>query len=175
MQQESNRGLAAARHPPDVPVPIRPVAHDDEEEVVRSAADSRTRPPRGVERTNLDGVAVEVRTLQNDAGTLAITAFISPYITDRNAVRRLHDEAGLTFLEVYVDAPIAVCEARDPKGMYKRARAGAIKGFTGIDDPYEAPEKPELVVKTALLSVETSVAECLALLDRRGLLLAPRP
>ena len=116
----------------------------------------------------------EVAKLFADAGTLAITAFISPYIADRDRVRALHDEAKLAFLEVYVDAPIDVCEARDPKGMYKKARAGVIKGFTGIDDPYEAPKDPELVLKTGELSVEESVAACLKLLEARGLLLPRR-
>jgi adenylylsulfate kinase len=116
----------------------------------------------------------EVAKLFADAGTLAITAFISPYIVDRDHVRALHDEAKLTFLEVFVDAPIDVCEARDPKGMYKKARAGIIKGFTGIDDPYEAPKQPELVLKTGELTVEESVASCFALLKARDLLLPAR-
>lgn len=116
----------------------------------------------------------EVSKLFADAGVLSLTAFISPYRADRELVRRLHDDAGLKFLEIYVDAPIAVCETRDPKGMYKRARAGLLKGFTGVDDPYEAPEKPELVLKTGELSVVQSVEECLSFLEVQGLLLAPR-
>jgi len=103
-----------------------------------------------------------------DAGTIAITAIISPYAADRDAIRALHDEAKLAFLEVYVDAPIAVCESRDPKGMYKQARAGLIRGFTGIDDPYEPPSHPELVLKTGELSAAQSVARCIHLLDGRG-------
>ena len=98
----------------------------------------------------------EVSKLFADSGCVSITAFISPYVADREAVRRLHQESGVPFLEVFVDAPIEVCERRDPKGQYKKARAGEIKGFTGVDDPYEPPPKPELVLKTA----EMGVADC---------------
>jgi adenylylsulfate kinase len=90
----------------------------------------------------------EVSKLFSDAGTLSITAFISPYEASRDAVRQLHKEAGLPFLEVFAFCPLEVAESRDPKGLYKKARAGLIKGFTGIDDPYEAPKNPELVVPT---------------------------
>jgi adenylylsulfate kinase len=90
-----------------------------------------------------------------EAGIIAITAFISPYRVDRDRVRATL--AAGDFVEIFVDAPIAVCEARDPKGLYKKARAGELKGFTGIDDPYEAPLKPELV-----LNAETKTAEVLA-------------
>ena len=85
------------------------------------------------------------------AGLIALTAFVSPYRHDRQAVRRWVEEQGAPgdFVEVFVDAPLAVCESRDPKGLYKKARAGEIKGFTGIDDPYEPPEHPELVLKSA--------------------------
>ena len=79
-----------------------------------------------------------------EAGVIAITAFISPYRVDRDRVRATL--AAGDFIEILVDAPIEVCEARDPKGLYKKARAGELKGFTGIDDPYEAPLKPELVL-----------------------------
>ena len=112
----------------------------------------------------------EVAKLFADSGCVALTAFISPYIADRDVCRKLHQEAGLTFLEVFVDAPLAVCEQRDPKGMYKKARAGAIKGFTGVDDPYEKPPKPELTLKTHELSVDQCVQECLKLLGERGVL-----
>jgi adenylylsulfate kinase-like enzyme len=74
---------------------------------------------------------------------------ISPYRAGREHARRLHDAAGLTFVEVFVDAPLAVCEERDPKGLYAKARAGGLPGFTGVDDPYEPPEHPDLVVETA--------------------------
>ncbi|MFG0285674.1 MAG: adenylyl-sulfate kinase [Phycisphaerales bacterium JB039] len=111
----------------------------------------------------------EVAKLFADGGVVALTSFISPYIRDRDLVRELHKTAGLDFLEVYVDTPIEECEKRDPKGLYKKARAGEIKGFTGIDDPYEAPPKPELVLKTAGKSVGDSVRECLEFLKSRGL------
>ncbi len=80
------------------------------------------------------------------AGVIALTAFVSPYRKDRNLVRQTvsRRDAGVDFVEVFVDTPIEICESRDPKGLYRKARAGEIKGFTGIDAPYEAPEKPEL-------------------------------
>lgn len=84
-----------------------------------------------------------------DAGVVALVPLISPYRADRAQVRRLHDEAALPFVEVYVDTPIDECERRDPKGLYAKARAGEITGFTGVDDPYEAPESPELVLTPA--------------------------
>lgn len=77
-----------------------------------------------------------------DAGVVALTAFISPYRRDRDAVRATLEQGD--FVEIFVDTPIEVCEQRDPKGLYKKSRAGQIKGFTGIDDPYELPQKPEL-------------------------------
>ena len=85
------------------------------------------------------------------AGLITLTAFVSPYRRDRDAVRKLVTEFGRAsdFIEVFVDAPLNVCESRDPKGLYKKARAGQIKNFTGIDDPYEAPENAELVLKSA--------------------------
>ncbi len=114
----------------------------------------------------------EVAKLFAEAGIVTITSFISPYRADRDLVRKLHDDAGLPFFEVYVDAPLDVAEERDPKGLYKKARAGEIKGFTGIDDPYEAPQNPELHLRTDKLSVEDSVRALLSYLDERGLLTA---
>jgi len=111
----------------------------------------------------------EVAKLFSDAGIITIASFISPYRIDRDRVRQLHEAAELPFLEIYVDCPIEEAEKRDPKGLYKKARAGEVKGFTGIDDPYEAPERPELVLSTHRLSVAESVAALLALLERRGL------
>ncbi|GJM19909.1 MAG: hypothetical protein DHS20C14_21220 [Phycisphaeraceae bacterium] len=107
----------------------------------------------------------EVAKLFADAGVVAVTSFISPYRADRARVRKLHAAAGLPFLEVFVDTPIEVCESRDPKGLYKKARAGEIKGFTGIDDPYEAPESPEVTLPTADESVAQSVERCLAAIE----------
>ena len=114
----------------------------------------------------------EVSKLFAEAGILTIASFISPYKADRDIVRKLHDDANLPFAEIYVDIPLEVAEQRDPKGLYKKARAGEIKGFTGIDDPYEAPEKAELHLRTDKLSVEDSVREILSYLEERGLLTA---
>lgn len=98
----------------------------------------------------------EVAKLFADAGVVTISSFISPYQRDRDRVRALHEEAGLPFLEVFIDTPIEICEQRDPKGLYKKARAGEIKGFTGIDDPYEPPERPEVHIKADRQSAEES-------------------
>jgi adenylylsulfate kinase len=111
----------------------------------------------------------EVAKLFADAGIIALTSFISPYRADRDLVRQLHVDAGLPFFEVFVECPLEEAERRDPKGLYKKARAGEIKGFTGIDDPYEAPEKPELVLPTHELSIEESVTTLLRLVEEQGL------
>jgi bifunctional enzyme CysN/CysC len=103
----------------------------------------------------------EVARLMADAGTVVITAFISPYRMDRSRAREIALEGNAEFIEVFVDAPLAVCEARDPKNLYKKARAGQIRQFTGIDAPYEAPEDPEIVVRTDQQSVDESVATIL--------------
>jgi adenylylsulfate kinase len=94
----------------------------------------------------------EVAKLFTEVGLITITSFISPYRIHRDQARAVHQKAGLSFFEVFIDAPLAVCESRDPKGLYKKARAGELKGMTGIDDPYEAPLKPDLVLKTEDLS-----------------------
>ncbi len=112
----------------------------------------------------------EVAKLFADSGCVAITAFISPYIVDRDSVRRIHQEADLDFLEVFVDCPVEECMRRDPKGQYRRARAGEIKGFTGVDDPYEAPLRPELVLKTAEVAVGECVQSCMDFLAARNLI-----
>jgi bifunctional enzyme CysN/CysC len=105
----------------------------------------------------------EVAKLFADAGFICITAFISPYRSDREMVRKM--VPGGRFIEVYVNAPLEVCEARDPKGLYVKARANEIKEFTGISAPYERPEKPELELMTDLLSADESVAMVLELLN----------
>ena len=112
----------------------------------------------------------EVAKLFADAGIITITSFISPYRVDRDIVRQLHADAGIPFIEVYVEVPLAIAEERDPKGLYKKARAGEIKGFTGIDDPYEEPEKAEIVLPTHEFSVEQSVVKLLESLESAGLL-----
>jgi len=100
----------------------------------------------------------EVAKLFADSGSVSLCAFVSPYKKDRELARRLHQEAGLPFLEVFVDTPLEECESRDTKGLYKKARAGQIKGFTGIDQPYERPDNPEVVVDTVIVAVQL---ECL--------------
>ena len=107
----------------------------------------------------------EVARLFADAGVLCITAFISPYRADRRRVRELHAEGD--FVEVFVDCPLEVCESRDPKGLYKKARAGEINGFTGISAPYEAPASPDIVVHSDTQSVEECVATIIAQLGAR--------
>jgi bifunctional enzyme CysN/CysC len=106
----------------------------------------------------------EVAKLMADAGTVVITSFISPYRADRARARAIALQAGAEFVEVFVDAPLAVCEKRDPKGLYQKARAGELKGFTGIDAPYEPPEDPEIVVHTHEQIAEESVDRILAAL-----------
>ncbi|MBN2310435.1 MAG: adenylyl-sulfate kinase [Candidatus Hydrogenedentes bacterium] len=110
----------------------------------------------------------EVAALFTQAGVTAMTAFISPYRADRDKARAMAGEG--CFFEVYVQCDLAVCEERDPKGLYKKARAGVIPEFTGISAPYEEPLNPELVVDTAALSVEESVAHVLAALRERGII-----
>ena len=110
----------------------------------------------------------EVAKLFTDAGVVALTAFISPYRADRDQVRAIM--AAGDFVEVHVDCPVEVCEQRDVKGLYKKARAGEIKEFTGISAPYEAPEKPELVINTAGQSVEASSHQILAYLEKQGVI-----
>ncbi len=106
----------------------------------------------------------EVANLMADSGLVVITAFISPYRSDRRRAREIALEGGNDFVEVFVDAPLEVCERRDPKHLYKKARAGQIKEFTGIDAPYEAPEDPEIVARTADATLDESVATILEVL-----------
>ena len=107
----------------------------------------------------------EVAKLFTDAGMVALTAFISPYRADRDQVRGLM--AAGDFIEVFVDCPVDVCEQRDVKGLYKKARAGEIKEFTGVSAPYEAPLRPELALDTSAQSVEESAKQILAYLERQ--------
>jgi len=104
----------------------------------------------------------EVARLFADAGVIALVPVISPYRADRSRLRAAHDEVGLPFVEVFVDTPIELCEARDPKGLYAKARAGELKGFTGIDDPYEAPDDPELRLTPAEGTAEEQASRVLA-------------
>ena len=115
----------------------------------------------------------EVAKLFADAGFITTTSFISPYHKDREIVREIHNKAGLFFMEVFVDAPIEVCEQRDPKGLYKKVRTGELKGFTGIDDPYEAPESPDLRIKTDKLTPQQGAMKILGYLVETGYLMLP--
>jgi adenylylsulfate kinase-like enzyme len=101
----------------------------------------------------------------NEAGLLVITAFISPYRSHRSLAREIvgHER----FLEVFVDAPLAVCEARDVKGLYKKARAGQLPAFTGVSDPYESPDAPELRLPTDSIACEAAVDRIVELMERR--------
>lgn len=112
----------------------------------------------------------EVSKLFVDAGLIVLSSFISPYREDRDAVRKLHEDAGMPFIEIFVDCSLEAAEARDPKGLYKKARAGEIKNFTGIDDPYEAPERPELHLCTHEQSLEDEVTAILDLLRARSII-----
>ena len=110
----------------------------------------------------------EVAKLFCDAGQLTLTAFISPYKIDRDAVRQLLGDG--EFIEIYVNASLETCEKRDPKGLYKKARAGEIKGFTGIDDPYEAPENPEIVLDADSQSVDQLAQQVIDYLESNSCL-----
>ena len=112
----------------------------------------------------------EIAKLFGDSGVIALSSFISPYKGDRDEVRALHEAAGLNFVEVFVDCSLQEAEKRDPKGLYKKARAGEIKNFTGIDDPYEAPGKPEIHLHSDKQSLEEEVNEILSLLRDRGII-----
>ena len=113
----------------------------------------------------------EIAKLFGDAGTIALSSFISPYKADRDEVRELHEAADLEFVEVFVDCSLAVAEERDPKGLYKKARAGLIKNFTGIDDPYEAPAKAEIHLKTDEMTLQQEVSIVIDYLIDNGIIM----
>jgi len=113
----------------------------------------------------------EVAKLFGDAGIISLSSFISPYKDDRDEVRQLHVQAGLEFIEVFVDCSLEEAERRDPKGLYKKARAGEIKNFTGIDDPYEAPVEPEIHLHTDEMTVAQEVQIILDHLEDNGFIL----
>lgn len=108
----------------------------------------------------------EVGKLFADAGVITLSSFVSPYRADRDGVRELMDDGD--FIEVFIDTPLEVCETRDPKGLYKKARTGEIPNFTGISDPYEPPENPELVIYTVDSTPQRATQQIIALLETRG-------
>ena len=110
----------------------------------------------------------EVARLFADAGALVVSAFISPYRKDRDRIRGLMGEG--EFVEVFVDTPLEICEARDPKGLYKKARAGEISNFTGLDAPYEAPERPEVHLLTADVSLDEAAVQVIRYLEQQNIL-----
>ena len=110
----------------------------------------------------------ETAKLLTEAGVITLTAFISPFKADRNEARKLFPHGD--FIEIYCQCSIEICEKRDVKGLYKKARAGEIKSFTGIDSPYEAPIKPELIVNTQEITIEQSVKQVLILLQKKQIL-----
>ena len=112
----------------------------------------------------------EVAALFADSGTIAISSFISPYRRSRDDAREIHANSKLPFFEVFVHCPLEVAESRDPKGLYKKARSGELKNFTGIDDPYEEPANPELTLHTHEMSVEDSVNASIEFLREQGVL-----
>ncbi len=116
----------------------------------------------------------EVAKLFGDAGTISLSSFISPYKNDRDEVRDLHVQANIAFVEVHVDCSLAEAEKRDPKGLYKKARAGEIKNFTGIDDPYEAPVNPEIHLHTDQMTLEEEVQIILDYLEANNIILNER-
>ena len=110
----------------------------------------------------------EIAKLFVDSGVIALSSFISPYRADRDQVRALHLESNFAFIEIFVDCALSEAENRDPKGLYKKARAGEIKNFTGIDDPYEAPTNPEIHLHTDQMSLEQEVALIMTYLEEQG-------
>ena len=111
----------------------------------------------------------EVAKLFADCGVITMTSFISPYRKDRDLVRALHAEGKLPFIEIHLATPIETCEQRDPKGLYKKARAGQLKGFTGIDDPYEPPLNPELTLDATNTSPQEATVRLLTFLEQKGI------
>ena len=112
----------------------------------------------------------EIAKLFVDCGVLSLSSFISPYREDRDTVRALHNSSDMTFIEVFVDCSLDVAESRDPKGLYKKARAGEIKNFTGIDDPYEEPLNPEIHLQTDQMTLKEEVNAITDYLEANGII-----
>ncbi len=113
----------------------------------------------------------EVSKLFTDAGIITLASFISPYRKDREEVRKIHEDSGLTFVEIFIDCSLESAEERDPKGLYKKARNGEIKNFTGIDDPYEAPTNPEIHLISDKMSLDDEVKTVLNYLLRHDVII----
>lgn len=109
----------------------------------------------------------EVSRLFSDSGTITLASFISPFAEDRELARKIHEDADLIFIECFVDTPLEICEQRDVKGLYKKARAGEIQGFTGINQEYERPEAPDLVLKTNDETLDQCVQRVIDLLVKK--------
>lgn len=110
----------------------------------------------------------EVSKLFVDAGVIVLSAFVSPYRVDRDRIREIVEDG--EFIEIFIDCPVEECEKRDVKGLYKKAREGIIKGFTGIDDPYEEPSNPEIVIKTNEMNIEESTEKIVNYLSEKGII-----
>jgi bifunctional enzyme CysN/CysC len=123
------------------------------------------------ERARTENVrrTAHVARLLAESGSIALVSLVSPYAADREAAAALHAEAELQFIEVFVDAPLALCQRRDPKGLYARARAGELCDLTGVGAPYEAPERPDLVLRSGSETVDQAVARVMGLLASRAL------
>jgi bifunctional enzyme CysN/CysC len=126
---------------------------------------------KGARGENIRRTAHVARLLA-ESGAIALVSLVSPYASDREAAATLHTKEGIDFLEVFVDAPLSVCEARDPKGLYARARAGELPGLTGVGAPYEPPRDPDLVLGARGAGVSSEVERVLATLSARGLVTA---
>lgn len=112
----------------------------------------------------------EVAKLFADSGVVAICSFVSPFAEDRDMARKIHKDADLKFFEVFVDTPLSVCESRDVKGLYKKAREGAIQGFTGVTQAYEKPDSPDLIVKTEDITIKESTNRLIDLLVKENII-----
>jgi len=125
------------------------------------------------ERTENVRRVAHVARLLADAGTIAIVSLISPYAADRQEARRIHEDSGIEFLEVFVNTPLEECERRDPKGLYARAREGTILGFTGVGAPYEAPLAADVELHPDTFELGALVEQLVEALEQRGVLLGP--
>jgi len=114
--------------------------------------------------------AAEVAAILNDSNKIVLCSFINPYEQDRKMCRWVHEKYQLEYVEIFVNASLLVCEQRDPKGLYKKARAGIIKDFTGVSAPYEPPVSPDLILDTESWTIEECTDACIELLKRKGIL-----